>query len=59
MVLRGESSGTLSESDQWAYRGSLNWWINQQVTTYQPISDFLNIAGIVTMVILLALSSVI
>jgi hypothetical protein len=35
----------LSQTDIWMYQGSLEWWTNQQITVYEPLSTFLIVVG--------------
>jgi hypothetical protein len=44
----------LSTSNRDAFQGSLNWWQTQKTSTYEPISLFIIIAGIVTVLVLAA-----
>jgi hypothetical protein len=44
----------LSQNNYYALQGSLNWWRTQEASSYEPISFFLIIAGISTVLILAA-----
>ncbi len=44
----------LSSSDHDAFQGSLNWWQTEKTSTYVPISIFVIIAGIATVLVLAA-----
>jgi len=45
------NSGSLSQVDIWMYSGSLSWWNNQQLTVYQPLSDFLIATGEIIVIV--------
>ena len=45
------NSGSLSQADFWMYSGSLDWWTNQQITVYQPLSNFLIVVGEILIIV--------
>ena len=48
----------LSQSDHDAFQGSLIWWQTEKASTYGPISFFVIIAGIATVLVLAAYCAV-